>query len=312
MNSKKLIYGCMGLGGSWDSSPLSNEDQKKADAVIETAIASGITHFDHADIYTLGKAEEAFGNFLKRNSSLREKLFIQSKTGIVLNAGPLQSSIYNLSNDYVNSQVDKILKRLSVDYLDALLLHRPDPLTSMEELAETLIKLKEKGKVKSFGVSNMSVSQIQLLQSFLDEPLFSNQVKLGLDHSLLLDLEVWVNREESPLNAGMGELLAYSAKNKMSIQAYSPLAQGRYAQNNLSNEKDKKTVQFIEELAEKYKCTSTGILVAWLWRIPSNIQPIIGSTNLSRIQESVDALKIDLSREDWYSLWIIAKGVKLP
>lgn len=312
MNAKKIIYGCMGLGGSWDSSPLSSENQRKADAVIETAIASGITHFDHADIYTFGKAELAFGNYLKRNSSLREKLFIQSKTGIVLNAGPLKSCIYKLSSDYVNAQVDKILKRLSVDYLDALLLHRPDPLTSMEELAQTLIKLKEKGKVKSFGVSNMSTSQIQLLQFYLDEPLITNQIELSLSHSNLLDLEVWVNREESPLHAGMGELLAYSAKNEMSIQAYSPLAQGRYAQNNLSNEKDRKTVLLLQELAEKYKSSSTGILLAWLWRIPSNIQPIIGTTNLNRIQESVEAMKVDLSREEWYSLWITAKGTKLP
>jgi len=301
----------MGLGGSWDSSPLSNQDQKKADTVIESVIEFGITHFDHADIYTFGKAEQAFGNYIKRNRSLREKLFIQSKTGIILNAGPLHSSIYNLSRNYVNSQVDKILKRLSTDYLDALLLHRPDPLTSMEELAETLHLLKTSEKVKTFGVSNMSVSQIKLLQSFLDEPLFSNQVELSLDHPLLLDLEVWVNREESPKNSGMGDLLGYSAKNKMSIQAYSPLAQGKFSRSDLSD-KDKATVKLIEELAEKYNTTPTGILLAWIYRIPANIHPIIGTTNLNRIKDSVDAMKIDLSREDWYNLWITSKGAKLP
>ena len=301
----------MGLGGSWDSSPLSNQDQKKADTVIESVIEFGITHFDHADIYTFGKAEQAFGDYIKRNRSLREKLFIQSKTGIILNAGPFGSSIYNLSKDHVLNQVDKILSRLSTDYLDALLLHRPDPLTSMEELAETLQLLKTSGKVKTFGVSNMSVSQIKLLQSFLDEPLFSNQVELSLDHPLLLDLEVWVNREESPKNSGMGDLLGYSAKNKMSIQAYSPLAQGKFSRSDLSN-KDKATIKCIENLAEKYNTTPTGILLAWIYRIPANIHPIIGTTNLNRIKDSVNAMEIDLSREDWYDLWITSKGAKLP
>lgn len=310
MYDRKLIYGCMGLGGSWDSSPLSTKDQKKADSIIEMALSAGITHFDHADIYTFGKAEQAFGNFLRNNSSIREKLFIQSKTGIVLHAGPLQSSTYNLSRNYINSQVDKILNRLSTDYLDALLLHRPDPLTSMEELAETLRILKESGKVKSFGVSNMSTSQIQLLQSYLNEPLTTNQIELSLSHSNLLDLEVWVNREESPKEAGLGDLLAYSQKHNLSLQAYSPLAQGRYSK--ISSFEDNETVNLIEELAEKYKTTSTGILLAWLWKIPANIHPVIGTTNLNRIQESVDAMKVDLTREDWYALWIIAKGVKLP
>lgn len=310
MSDRKLIYGCMGLGGSWDSSPLSTKDQKKADSIIEMALSAGITHFDHADIYTFGKAEQAFGNFLRNNSSIREKLFIQSKTGIVLHTGPLQSSTYNLSRNYINSQVDKILNRLSTDYLDALLLHRPDPLTSMEELAETLRILKESGKVKSFGVSNMSTSQIQLLQSYLNEPLTTNQIELSLSHSNLLDLEVWVNREESPKEAGLGDLLAYSQKHNLSLQAYSPLAQGRYSK--ISSFEDNETVNLIEELAEKYKTTSTGILLAWIWKIPANIHPVIGTTNLNRIQESVDAMKVDLKREDWYALWIIAKGVKLP
>lgn len=301
----------MGLGGSWDSSPLSKQDQKKAESVIESVIENGISHFDHADIYTFGKAEQAFGNYLKRNHSLREKLFIQSKTGIILNASSFGSSIYNLSRNYLLGQVDKILKRLSTDYLDALLIHRPDPLTSMEELAETLTLLKASGKVKTFGVSNMSVSQIKLIQSYLDEPLFSNQVRLGLDHPLLFDLEVWVNREESPKNSGMGDLLAYSAKNKMSIQAYSPLAQGKFSGSDLS-EKDKQTLKLIDELAVKYNTTLTGILLAWIYRIPADIHPIIGTTNLNRIKESVAAMKIELSREDWYALWITSKGYKLP
>lgn len=302
----------MGLGGSWDASPLSQEHQKQADSVIETAVNAGITHFDHADIYTFGKAEQAFGSYLKRNTSLREKLFIQSKTGIILKAGPLKSSIYNLSKPYVLRQVDQILKRLSIDYLDALLFHRPDPLTSMEDLAETLQILKESGKVKAFGVSNMSTSQIQHLQSYLNEPLISNQIQFSLDHSFLLDLEVWVNRQESPKEAGLDNLLAYSLKNKLSIQAYSPLANGRFGKPELLDEKDKKTLILIEELAEKYNTSISGVLLAWLWKVPADIQPIIGTTNLKRIKESAAALEINLSREDWYALWILAKGYKLP
>lgn len=312
MQNKKIIYGCMGLGGLWNANPLTITDQKKADEIIETAIQAGISHFDHADIYTFGKAEQVFGNFLNNNPSLREKLFIQSKTGIELHAGPLQSSTYNLSSDYINSQVTKILNRLSTDYLDALLLHRPDPLTSMSEIAETLQLLKKSGKVKAFGVSNMSTAQIQLLQSYLDEPLIANQIELSLSHSMLLDLEVWVNRVESEKEAGLGDLLAYSQKNNMSIQAYSPLAQGLYTKSGIKTEADKKTLFLIEELAEKYKTSSTAILLAWLWKIPADIQPVIGTTNLKRIKESVEAKSIELSREDWYALWINSKGVKLP
>ncbi len=312
MEEKKLIYGCMGLGGSWDKNPLTADDQKKADAVIETALSSGITHFDHADIYTFGKAEKVFGNFLNRNRSLREKLFIQSKTGIVLQGGPMQSSIYNLSGDYVISQVDRILSRLRIDYLDALLLHRPDPLTSMENLAETLHLLKKIGKVKAFGVSNMSTNQIVLLQSYLNEPLIANQVELSLAHSMLLDLEVWVNREESPKEMGLRGLLNYSQLHTLSLQAYSPLAQGYYSKSNSSDKKNKGIVFFVKEMAEKYQTSISGILLAWLWKIPANIQPVIGTTNLGRIKESVDSMNINLTRKDWYSLWILAKETKLP
>lgn len=312
MDQRKLIYGCMGLGGSWDKSPITAADQIKADNVIETALELGITHFDHADIYTSGKAEQVFGDFLKNRPSVRENLFIQSKTGIQLHAGPLNSSRYNLSDTYIISQVDGILSRLNAEYLDALLLHRPDPLSSMEEIANTLLKLKKNGKVKSYGVSNMSVSQIQLLQSYLDEPIFTNQIRLSLAHSILFDLEVWVNRYESPKTAGLDQLLAYSAQHKMSIQAYSPLAQGKYATNSEKTGTEKQTAKLLNELAEKYKTSPTAILLAWLWKIPALIHPIIGTTNIDRIKASVEALKIDLSREDWYDLWIISKGTALP
>ncbi len=300
----------MGLGGNWDNSPLTAADQKKADQVIQTTLEAGIQHFDHADIYTFGKAEEAFGNFLKQNPGLRKDLFIQSKTGIELLAGPLNSNHYNSSEAYIDKQVDAILRRLSINQLDALLIHRPDPLTSMEDLANTLQKLRQSGRIKAFGVSNMSVSQISLLQSYLDEPLITNQIRLNLKHSLLLDLEVGVNREESPKSAGLDHLLDYSIKNNLSIQAYSSLAQGKYAK--ASDTKTNETIKILDKLATKYESSRSGILLAWLWRIPANIQAIIGTTNLQRIQESAQAQNIQLSHKEWYELWITSKGVKLP
>jgi predicted oxidoreductase len=314
MAQNKLIYGCMGLGGSWDNLPLTLEDEKFAFKVLDTALNAGITHFDHADIYTFGKAEEVFGRFLAKNNALRDKIFIQSKTGIELHAGALNSNRYNLSKEYIISQVDKILGRLKCDYLDALLLHRPDPLTSMKDLSETLKFLKAKGKVLSFGVSNMSVSQIQLLQFYLDDPLITNQIKFSLAHSTLLDLEVWVNRKESPTEAGLNNLLAYSQKNNLSIQAYSPLAQGLYSESK-THERDEKTIKtiaYINQLAEKYQTGTSGILLAWLWRIPANIQAIIGTTNLDRIKQSANSTEIELTNEEWYNLWIYSGGVRLP
>ena len=313
MAKKELIYGCMGLGGSWDNNPLTADDFKLAENAIEAALEAGITYFDHADIYTLGKAETVFGELLKNNSSLRAKIVLQSKAGICLHEGVLNSSIYDASSVYLTNQVDAILKRLHTDYLDVFMLHRPDALMNPEEVGATFNALKKAGKVKRFGVSNMSVSQIQAIQKYCDEPLVANQIQLSLGHSLVLDSGILVNVKNDLNFNGVESLLEYGQANKLAIQAYASLDGGRFTGNlSLAKDGDENTIKLLNELAEKYNTTAASVSLAWLFKVPGTIQPIIGSTNPKRIAACKDATSIDLSRLDWYNLWITARGERVP
>ncbi len=313
MADKQLIYGCMGLGGDWSENQLTSEDLKKAEAAIETALEIGITYFDHADIYTLGKAETVFGKILQNRPSLREKIVLQSKAGICLNEGVGNSNVYNASKAYLIAQVELILHRLQTDYLDVFMLHRPDPLMHPEEVADTFRVLKEAGKVKKFGLSNMSLHQISAIQQYCDEPLVANQMELSLAHSLLIDAGVLVNRTNKQDYNGVEGLLEYMQKHDLAIQAYSSLASGRYTGNaNLASKEDKKTIDLLNQTAEKHDTTPASILLAWLFKIPGTVQPIVGTTNPDRIRACKDAVDIELSREDWYNLWISARGEEIP
>jgi len=303
----------MGLGGNWDTNVSTANDLLIAEKAIKTALGTGIKIFDHADIYKLGKAETLFGKILQQQPSLREKMIIQSKAGICYHEGVKKSNIYNLSKKYLLQQVDDILSRLQTDYLDVFLLHRPDPLLNAEEIAETFTILKKAGKAKSFGVSNMSIHQIQLIQKYCEEPLVANQVQLSLSHSLLIDSGVLVNRVNATDFNGVEGMLEYAQLNKLAIQAYSPFDGGRFTGNpELASEEDKNTIDLINEIAEKYNTTSAAIVLAWLFKIPGNIQPIIGTTNPQRIKDCEHAVTIELSRTDWYNLWISARGQKIP
>ena len=313
MAKKELIYGCMGLGGGWNTNSLSSDDFKQAENAVEAALEVGITYFDHADIYTNGKAELVFGQLLKAKPSLRDKIILQSKAGIRHHEGLMNSSIYDLSKKYLLQQVDIILKRLQTDYLDVFMLHRPDPLLNPEEIADTFRILKKEGKVKRFGVSNMTLHQIDFIQKHCDDQLAVNQIELSLKHSLLIDAGILANRVHTPDFNGVEGLLEYTQSNNLAIQAYSPLMGGRFSGNDLlASKEDKITIDLVSQLAEKYNTTASAILLAWVIKIPGNIQPIIGTTNPKRIAECKDAVTIDLSRLDWYNLWITARGEKIP
>jgi predicted oxidoreductase len=309
---KEIIYGCMGLGGDWDTNHLTANDILIAEKAIEAALDSGITIFDHADIYKLGKAESIFGNILYKNSSLRDKIVLQSKAGIRFRELG-DSSIYDLSKKYLLQQVDLILQRLQTDYLDIFLLHRPDPLLNPEEIGEAFSILKESGKVKSFGVSNMSLHQIEIIQKYCDEPLVANQIQLSLGHSLVIDAGVLVNTNNHSNFNGVEGLLEYAQTHDLAIQAYSPLDGGRFIGNfELASNNDKKTIRLVSQLAEKYNTTVETIVLAWLFKVPGTIQPVIGTTNTERIRACKDAVNIVLSRVDWYNLWVMARGESIP
>ncbi len=302
----------MGLGGSWDDTPITAQDSVVAEKAIEAALDAGITYFDHADIYTLGKAERVFGEVLKNNAGLRSRITLQSKAGIYTRRGA-SSNVYNNSKEYLVHQVEQILDRLQVNYLDVFMVHRPDPLMDPKEVAEAFRSLKKQGMVHKFGVSNMSMHQMNSIQEHCDDPLVANQIELSLAHSLVVDAGVLVNRSNRQDFNGVEGLSEYMQKHQMAIQAYSSLAGGRYTGNsNAMSEGDKQTIDLLSQTAEKYTTTPAAILLAWLFKIPGNVQPIIGTTNPDRIKACKDAVDLELSREDWYNLWISARGESIP
>ncbi|MGE8203212.1 aldo/keto reductase [Heyndrickxia sp. NPDC080065] len=315
ISASRLVLGCMGFGGNWDNSPVTNEDLLIAEKAIEAALSSGITMFDHADIYTRGKAEEVFGKVLKSQPSLREKIVIQSKCGIRFKDEHTPGR-YDFSKEHILNSVNGILKRLEVDYLDILLLHRPDPLMEPEEVAEIFSQLKSSGKVRHFGVSNMNKAQIQLLQTYCDEPMIVNQLEMSLHKLDWADQGVLVNQNAGTTTHFGDGLLEYSMVNDIQIQAWSPLARGIFTGNKIDHptEAEMKTKELVEKMAKEKDTTREAIVLGWLMRHPAKIQPVIGTTNPERIQNCQDAIRQSelMTREEWYSLYVSSRGNILP
>lgn len=314
--ASRLAIGCMGFGGSWDASePYTTEHVKQFEAVVDSALSIGINFFDHADIYTRGKAESIFGEILKSKPSLRDSLIIQSKCGIQMADGILPGR-YNFSKDHITSSVDGILQRLSCDYIDILLLHRPDPLMEPEEIAEALHALKASGKVKHFGVSNMHSGQIRFIESALQEKLIVNQLHMSLAHRHFIDQGLLVNRPEGSETYFEQGLMEYMQLNAIQIQAWGPLAQGRYtgAVRADATEAELITSEYIAKLANEKETTKEAILLGWLMKHPAQIQPILGTTNAQRVLACQDAEKQAalMTREEWWSLYTAANGTYKP
>lgn len=270
-----------------------------AEKLIRTAMDEGINFFDHADIYGSGECEEMFSTAIKMNSDIREKMILQSKCGI-----NTKGNYYDLSKDYILNSVDGILSRLKTDYLDILLLHRPDTLVEPEEVAEAFSKLKESGKVKHFGVSNHNPAQIELLQKYTDEKLIINQLQFGAAHTNIVDSGIAVNMDINQSFDRDGSVLEYCRLKDITIQAWSPFQHGFFNGVFLGDmEKFPELNQTINELAEKYGVTSTSIATAWITRHPANIQVILGTTKPSRIIDACKGSEIPLTREEWYKIY---------
>ncbi|WP_117233811.1 aldo/keto reductase [Vibrio maerlii] len=309
----QIAYGCMGLGGGWDSNPITDTEITQARNVIETALDAGINIFDHADIYTHTKAEQAFGKVLASSPALRDDMYIQSKCGIRFE-DEMGVGRYDFSANWISQSVDGILERLNIEQLDVLLLHRPDPLMELDEVAETLHKIHAAGKVAHFGVSNMSGHQINFLQSALNLPIVANQVEMSLSKLDFFNDVVMVGTEgfnQGDITPGTME---YCRLNNIQIQAWGCLAQGKYSEKGLDSEFEnvRLTTQYVMELAAKYQVPSEAIVLAFLLRHPANIQPVIGTTNLERIKASALATTIELTREEWYTLFVRSRGQRMP
>ncbi|MDO4459587.1 MAG: aldo/keto reductase [Clostridia bacterium] len=273
---------------------------------IHSALECGVNFFDHADIYGGGKSEEVFGAALKADKSLkREDMIIQSKCSII------SGVMYNQSREHILTSVDGILARLGIDYLDVLLLHRPDPLVEPEEVAEAFDILESSGKVKYFGVSNHKPMQIELLKKFVKQPLVANQLQFSLPVSNMVANGMEVNMTSAGSSDRDGSVLDYSRLNDMTIQAWSPFQKPEWKGCFIGDEEYSELNKVLDELAEKYNTTPTAVSTAWILRHPAKMQVIAGTASDARIKEIASAADITLTREEWYRLYLAA-GHILP
>lgn len=270
--------------------------------IIETAHELGMNFFDHADIYGGGGAEKIFGEALAQSSVKREDVILQSKCGI-------RQGIYDFDKDYILGQVDQSLAHLKTDYMDIYLLHRPDQLMELDEVAEAARELQASGKVRHFGVSNFSPMQIELLQSALDTRIEVNQVQISLEHSLLFDEELSYNLKGTTHHTG--GLISYARLKGLTLQAWSPLQYGFIEGDFITNTQHEALAQLMKKLGDTYDATPAAIALAWLLRHPANIQPMLGSTTPSRIREAAHATEFELTKREWYDLYKAA-GNELP
>ncbi|MDG1733962.1 MAG: aldo/keto reductase [Thalassotalea sp.] len=293
--SSRLVYGCMRINGD-NSSEAFNQGKN----AIRAAIDAGYNHFDHADIYGGGVCESIFGEVIKESPELRDQLIVTSKAGIRFANTPNDGDVgrYDFSKEYIIGQVEGSLKRLNVDALDLFLLHRPDYLFDPQEVAETFEQLKRQGKVKHFGVSNFSPSQLNLLQSFTSEKLAVNQVEINIHN----------------IDAFSNGTLDQCLQNNITPMAWCPIATVVYEAwgNTFSPQDVERIHQEFDRQAEAYGVEKWLVAFAWLLKHPAKICPIVGSTNPQRIKAATTALEINYSREDWYRLLQARNGQPVP
>ncbi|WP_127022755.1 aldo/keto reductase [Rheinheimera mangrovi] len=307
-----LVYGCMGLGGSWDQPTTSKEQRDLSFTAIDAALEANIRFFDHADIYTRGKAEAVFGEYLAAHSGLRDQLILQSKCAIRF-ADATAVGRYDFSKSYIVESVHQSLKRLQTDYLDILLLHRPDQLMLIDEVAEAFAELKQQGKVKAFGVSNFGWPQLQLLQSALPEPLVANQLQMSLKDLNWLEQNVLTAMPDSAAHHFSYGTVEYCQLHKVQLQAWGSLAQGLFTGGRSpETAAQQATAALVASLAADYQTSPEAIVLAFLLKHPVGIQPVIGTTAPARIAACQKALTVNLSREHWYALYVAARGKALP
>ncbi|TVR52013.1 MAG: aldo/keto reductase [Puniceicoccaceae bacterium] len=312
----RLIFGCMHMGGSWSAGEPDEETIQRGLEAVEAALEAGITIYDHADIYCRGRSERVFAEVWKRGVARREDLVVQSKCGIRFADDPAPGvpGRYDFSREYILASVDGILKRLETDYLDILLLHRPDPLAEPEEVAEAFATLQAAGKVKHFGVSNHTPAQLSLLRKHLGQPLVANQIQINLLFPNAVDGGIVAGYAETGVATRGEGVLEYCREHEIAVQAYAPLAQGRYT-GKAADEADERTravTVLVAALAERHGVSREAIALAWLTRHPAKIQPVIGTLNPGRIQACAEVDKVELSREEWNALFIAGRGRKLP
>lgn len=289
----QISLGCMRIS---DLSP------KEAETHIHSSLEAGIDFFDHADIYGGGKAEEVFGDVLVNNPGLRDQMLIQSKCGI-------RPGFFDFSKEHIINSVEGSLKRLKTEYLDVLLLHRPDTLFEPEEVAEAFDILEQKGLVKHFGVSNQNPQQIELLKKNVKQKLLFNQLQLSITNTGMIDTGFNVNMANPASIDHDGGILEYSRLHDMTIQPWSPFQYGFFEGVFLGSDKYPELNKVVGRLAAEKGVADTAIAIAWLLRHPAKMQPIVGTTNTRRLLDISKAMDITLSKEEWYEIYRSAGNV---
>ncbi|MEK4119085.1 aldo/keto reductase family oxidoreductase [Paenibacillus sp. FSL W8-0919] len=281
---------------------INSLDKAEAERFVQTALEEGANFFDHADIYGGGACEEIFSEAIHMSASVREQIILQSKCGI-------RQGMFDFSKEHILNSVDGILKRLNTEYLDVLLLHRPDALVEPEEVAEAFDQLERSGKVRHFGVSNQNPMQIQLLKKAVKQPIVANQLQLSITNATMISSGINVNMEnESAVNRD-GSVLDFCRLHDITIQPWSPFQYGFFEGVFLGSDKFPELNRQIDEIAEKYGVSNTTIAIAWLLRHPARMQPVIGTMNIDRLKDCIKASDIVLTREEWYAIYRAAGNI---
>ena len=283
---------------------INSIDSQKAEAFVQKSLELGANFFDHADVYGGGECESIFADAIHMSPQVRENIILQSKCGI-------RPGMFDFSKEHILTSVDGILKRLKTDYLDVLLLHRPDALVEPEEVAAAFEELETSGKVRHFGVSNQKPMQIMLLQKFVKQPIIANQLQLSITNATMIGNGLEVNMLTDNAIDRDGSILDYCRVHDITIQPWSPFQYGFFEGVFLDNDKFPELNKTVNQIAEKYSVTNTTIAIAWLLRHPANMQPVIGTMNQNRLEEICKASDIYLTKEEWYQIYISA-GNKLP
>lgn len=319
---KKIRIGQSGVSASQIAlgvMRINRLDRKAAADLIAAAYQAGINFFDSADIYGAGRSSMIFGQALRDTGIDRDKIFLQSKGGIILKDGQidgdgLKGQRYDFSKGHLISTVETELSRLQTDHLDFFLLHRPDTLMRPEEVAEAFSQLEASGKVLHFGVSNFSPYDVDLIQQAVSQKLDVNQLQFGLGHADLIAENIQLNISKSPSfdnHVTAFDVLAYSRLHHMTIQAWSPFQSGFFAGAIVDNPQLPELNAELDKLADKYQVGKNAVASAWIAYHPANIQVILGSMTASRIEDAANIDKVKLTNQEWYDLYLAA-GYPLP
>ena len=306
MKRYEIAPGCSIPNVAMGCMRISALDQKQAEALVMTAVENGVDFADHADFYGQHQSEVRFGEVLKANPGLRDRIFLQSKCGIRAGMG-----FYDSSYEHIMMSAENSLRKMNTDHLDSLLIHRPDALAEPDEIARAFRDLKEAGKVRFFGVSNHNPMQVEVLQQAVGDKLMFNQMQMSVVHTGMIDQGINVNtRFEGSVDRD-GGVLEYCKLKKMVLQVWSPFQYGMIEGVYLDNPDFPEVNAILQEMGDKYGVSKTAMAVAWLARLPMMIQIIAGTTNPSRLKEIVAGAGVELSREDWYAIYRAA-GNTLP